>query len=132
MFKQHVNLVDISPLEANYGKFISMKSITIMDYFRLSALEQRVYDNKVQDELVAALIIKGCKYNSLWEWLKNQQLAPGIECAYPKTSSGAVELIDNGNWGKETTDGKRRGHNNSRKQESSGEDIIGSHVHDND
>ena len=104
-----------------------------MDYLGLSAVEQRVYDNKVQDKLVAALMIKGCKYNSLREWLKNQQLAPGTgtECAYPKTSSGAVKLIDNGNWGKETGDGKRRGHNNPRKQEASEEDIIGSHVHDN-
>ena len=32
----------------------------------------------------------------------------------------------------ETADGKRRGHNNSRKQETNEEDIIGSHVHDND
>ena len=79
-----------------------------------------------------ALMIKGCKYNRLQEWLKNQQLAPGTECAYPKTSSGAVKLIDNANWSKETAEGKRRGHNNSRKQESSGVDIIGSHVHDND
>ena len=39
--------------------------ITTMDYFGLSALEQSVYDNKVQNELVAALMIKGCKYNSL-------------------------------------------------------------------
>ena len=116
-------------MEASYGR--SIDGITIMDYLGLSAVEQRVYDNKVQDELVAALMIKGCKYNSLREWLKNQQLAPGTECAYPKTSSGAVKLIDNGNWGKETGDGKRRGHNNPRKQEASEEDIIGSHVHDN-
>ena len=43
-----------------------------------------------------------------------------------------MKLIDNGNWGNETVYGKRRGHNNSRKQESNGEDIIGLHVHDND
>ena len=43
-----------------------------------------------------------------------------------------MKLIDNGNWGNETVYGKRRGHNNSRRQESNGEDIIGLHVHDND
>ena len=43
-----------------------------------------------------------------------------------------MKLIDNRNWGKEIADGRRRGHSNSRKQESSGEDIIGSHVHGND
>ena len=73
-----------------WEKYFDEAGITIMDYLALPALEQGIYDSKVQDELVAALMIKRCKYNNLREWFKNQQLAQGTECAYPQTSSRAV------------------------------------------
>ena len=56
VFKRHIEIYvqtacksgGYFTFEANYGKSIFYEDgITIMGYFGLSALEQRVYDNKV-------------------------------------------------------------------------------------
>ena len=112
------------------------------DYFTLSKSDRQRYDNQASHRIIATLMIQGCKYPSLRQWLVNQQLASGDDSAYPKTSNDAVRLIDNGTWGEEQgapsngNNGKHQGSNNGgggnsgrQNQKSNNDKVAGSHVH---
>jgi len=109
------------------------------DYFNCSKSDRKKYDKQALDRIIATLMIQGCKYPALRQYLVNQQLATGNDSAYPKTANDAARLIDDGTWGKEhgapsgngnhgNSNGGNHGSGKRQVQRSSTEEVVGSHV----
>ena len=93
--------------------------------------ERNEIDNKVDDILMACIMIEGaCESIGITRHLQNQFSTGSTNC-YPDTLSGAVVMLDNFNAGSVTT--KARHNDNRNKSETETEDnIAGAHVADDE
>ena len=99
------------------------------DYVNMPANERKTVDAKVDDMLMARLMIEGSSQeNGISLHLKNQY-STGSKSCYPETLSDAVGMIDNYDTGAAT---KRRPHNSKSDNDRGTDDnIAGAHVSDN-
>jgi hypothetical protein len=113
-----------------YEPFLTADSKSLVDYLGMDKKGKKVYDKKVQDLLVAILMIEGCKSKPLRDHLKNQYLTGNVDC-YPKVASKAFEMIDNFVSDEITTPpAKNRNRGNKDRQFKKQDDAVaGAHIH---